>query len=79
MTVESPGTTFARFVLEQPTFGGKGVILKYPCPPKPWEKPKAQFTGRPKSLHTRSQLAQEVINYVKPKVQKNKRNSMNNK
>lgn len=79
MTVESPGTTFARFALATPTFGGSQVNLNFPCPPKPWETPKQQFTGRPAPLRTRSQLAQEIINYVKPRVQQNKRTAMSNK
>lgn len=50
MTVLLPGTSFARMVVATPTFKARSVNYSFPCPPKPWDKPAQQFTGRPKSL-----------------------------
>jgi len=50
MTVTNPGTSFEQFAPATPTYKASGVNFSFPCPPKPWDAPYQQFTGRPKPL-----------------------------
>lgn len=59
-TIESPGTTFARFAPTTPNFSGSGEIFSFPCPPKPWEITGPRPTGRPKPLETKNALLKKI-------------------